>query len=68
MRYLFAVLLPPIAVLSCGKPVQALLNIPLTLLAWIPGMAHALFVTHGYYADRRADRVIRAMHGLRPAV
>jgi uncharacterized membrane protein YqaE (UPF0057 family) len=61
MLYLLAVVLPPLAVLLCGKPFQALLNIPLTLLAWVPGMIHAVFVVHNHYADKRAERMIRAV-------
>ena len=61
MRYLLAIILPPIAVLVCGKPIQALLNLVLTILLWIPGMIHALFVVNGYYADRRTDKVIEAI-------
>ena len=61
MRYLLAIILPPIAVLICGKPIQALLNLILTILLWIPGMIHALFVVNGYYADRRTDKVIKAI-------
>lgn len=36
--YFIAVLFPPLAVLLCGKPVQALLNCVLTLFLWIPGI------------------------------
>ncbi|NNG07570.1 MAG: YqaE/Pmp3 family membrane protein [Desulfobacteraceae bacterium] len=61
MRYLLAIILPPIAVLICGKPIQALLNLVLTILLWIPGMIHALFVVNGYYADQRTDKVIEAI-------
>jgi uncharacterized membrane protein YqaE (UPF0057 family) len=61
MRYLLAIILPPIAVLICGKPIQALLNLVLTILLWIPGMIHALFVVNGYYADQRTDKVIDAI-------
>lgn len=61
MRYLLAIILPPLGVLLCGKPVQALLNVFLTLLFWIPGMIHAILVAHDYYADRRAARVISAV-------
>ena len=61
MRYLLAVILPPVAVLICGKPIQALLNLVLTLLFWIPGLIHALFVVNAYYADKRTDRVIQAI-------
>ncbi len=61
MRYLLAVILPPVAVLICGKPIQALINLVLTLLFWIPGLIHAIFVVNGYYADQRTDRVIEAI-------
>ena len=61
MRYLIALLLPPVAVLMCGKPFQALLNIPLTLLYWLPGAAHACLVVHNHLADERADRIVKAM-------
>ena len=61
MRYLLAVILPPVAVLICGKPLQAILNLVLTLLFWIPGLIHAIFVVNGYYADQRTDRVIEAI-------
>ena len=60
MRYLLAILLPPVAVLLCGKPVQALLNLGLSLLLWIPGVIHACLVVSNYYADQRTSRLIRA--------
>ena len=61
MLYLVAVIVPPLAVLLAGKPFQALLNIPLTVLAYFPGLIHALFVVHNHYEDRRTARVIEAM-------
>lgn len=61
MRYLIAILLPPLAVLLCGKPFQAVLNIFLTLLFWVPGMIHALLVVHNHLEDQRANRIIKAM-------
>ena len=66
MRYLLAVILPPVAVLICGKPLQAILNLVLTLLFWIPGLIHAIFVVNGYYADQRTDRVIEAIKEMEP--
>jgi uncharacterized membrane protein YqaE (UPF0057 family) len=64
MLYLVAIILPPLAVLLCGKPFQAILNVFLTLLFWIPGMIHAILVVNGHYADKRADRIIHAVqHG-----
>ena len=35
----------------CGKPIQGFLSIFLTLLFWIPGVVHALFVVHSHLAD-----------------
>ncbi len=65
MRYLIAIILPPVAVLFCGKPIQALLNLLLTLLLYIPGLIHALLVVNDYYADKRAQRVIRSIRQTR---
>lgn len=58
---MLAILLPPVGVLLCGKPVQALLNLVLTLCLWIPGVIHAVLVVNGYYEDQRAERVIEAI-------
>ena len=57
MLYLLAIVIPPLAVLLIGKPVQAVLNLGLTLLLWIPGIIHALLVVHEYKADKRFDRM-----------
>ena len=62
MRYFFAIVLPPLAVLLCGKPVQFLLNIVLTLFFWVPGMIHAILVVHSHLEDQRAQRIIQAVH------
>ncbi|HJD43836.1 MAG TPA: YqaE/Pmp3 family membrane protein [Candidatus Paenalcaligenes intestinipullorum] len=61
MLYLLAILLPPVAVLICGKPVQALLNLVLTLFFWIPGVIHAILVVNGRHADQRTERVVNAI-------
>ncbi len=61
MMYLLAIILPPIAVLICRKPIQAILNLILTLIFWVPGMIHALFVVHGYYSDKRTDKIVEAI-------
>lgn len=58
MLYLLAIILPPVAVLACGKPGQAVLNIFLTLLAYFPGLIHALLVVNNYYNDKRTDRIV----------
>jgi uncharacterized membrane protein YqaE (UPF0057 family) len=61
MRYLLAIILPPVAVLLCGKPVQAVLNLILTMCFWIPGVVHALFVVNSHLADKRAEKMILAV-------
>ena len=55
--YLLAILLPPVAVLICGKPLQALINLGLCLFLYIPGMVHAIMVVNEYKADRRAEKI-----------
>jgi uncharacterized membrane protein YqaE (UPF0057 family) len=59
--YILAILAPPVAVLLCGKPFQAVLNLVLTVAFYFPGMIHALFVANNYYADKRAEKLIRSM-------
>ena len=61
MRFLLALIFPPVAVLLCGKPVQALLNLILTMCFWIPGVVHALFVVNNDLADRRAEKMMAAV-------
>ena len=61
MRYLLAILLPPVAVFLCGKPIQGIISIILTLAFWIPGVIHALFVVHSHLADKRTDRIVEAL-------
>ena len=61
MLYLVAILLPPLAVLICGKPFQVLLNVLLTLTIYVPGLVHALLVVHNYYQDKRTNRIVKAI-------
>ncbi len=66
MLYVLAIFLPPVAVLLCGKPIQAVVNLLLTLLFWIPGVIHAMLVVSSHHADKRTDRVIKAMEKNKP--
>jgi uncharacterized membrane protein YqaE (UPF0057 family) len=61
MLYLVAILVPPLAVLLCGKPFQALLNILLTVLIYFPGMIHAILVVNNHYADQRTKKIVQAL-------
>lgn len=65
MLYLIAILLPPLGVLLAGKPFQALFNVLLTALLYVPGLLHALLVVHNHYADRRTQRLIKETRGAR---
>lgn len=62
MLYLVAVVVPPLAVLLCGKPFQALFSFiaQLTIIGWLPATLHALFVVNNHYADQRTQRLIKA--------
>jgi uncharacterized membrane protein YqaE (UPF0057 family) len=62
MLYLIAVLLPPVAMLLSGHPFMALISLVLqiTVLGWLPAAIWALFVVNNHYADRRAERLLKA--------
>lgn len=65
MRYLIAILLPPLGVFICAKPVSALLNIFLTLLFYFPGAIHAVLCVHSYeqmLRDRKKEKADRRRH------
>ncbi|HKI18191.1 MAG TPA: hypothetical protein VKA15_09935 [Isosphaeraceae bacterium] len=63
MRYLLALLLPPIGMLLCGKVFQAILCVLLmvTVIGWPVASIWALFVVHSHLADKRMDRLVRAL-------
>lgn len=61
MLYLLAVVLPPVAVLIAGKPLQALLNIGLCFLLFIPGVIHAWMIVSNHYQDKRTGRLVEAI-------
>ena len=58
MLYIVSILLPPLAILLCGKPRQALLNMFLTLAGYIPGLIHALILTRRRYQELRISSTI----------
>ncbi|WMT39745.1 YqaE/Pmp3 family membrane protein [Paenibacillus sp. D2_2] len=61
MLYFLCFLLPPLAVLFCGKPGSFLLNILLCIFGYIPGVVHAFLVVNSHKADKRNKELIRAM-------
>lgn len=63
MRYFFAIVLPPVAMILCGKPFQAVLNflLMLTGVGWILASLWALFVVNSKIADERQEKLIAAI-------
>jgi uncharacterized membrane protein YqaE (UPF0057 family) len=61
MLYLLAIICPPLACLFAGRVGSALLNLFLTLLFWIPGVIHAILVVQDAKAEKRNNKLIRAM-------
>ncbi|VUC24747.1 unnamed protein product [Clonostachys rosea] len=48
-KIIFAIILPPLGVfLERGCGVDLLINIPLTILGWLPGLIHALYIIFKY--------------------
>lgn len=65
---LLAILLPPVAVLMCGKPIQALINCVLCLSLWIPGIIHAVIVVNNRNADKRQAALLAATEAQTAAI
>jgi uncharacterized membrane protein YqaE (UPF0057 family) len=52
IKLIFAFLLPPVAVfLTYGLSPAFLINLVLTLLGWVPGIIHALWVVVKHYEN-----------------
>ena len=63
MRYLIAILLPPLGMLSVGKLLEALvcLVLMLTIIGHPVAAIWAVLVVHGSLADQRARHLEQAM-------
>ena len=61
MLSLLAVLCPPLAVLTVGRPSQAAVNVGLTLLLYLPGLVHALAAVDRYQVGRRNEALLKAV-------
>lgn len=59
--YLLALIVPPLAVLCCGKPGQAVLNLILWCLGLVPGIIHGFMVVSEYKADKRQERLLKGI-------
>ena len=63
MRYLIAILLPPLGMLSVGKVFQAILCLVLmvTVIGWPIAAIWAVLVVNSAFADARTKRAIAEM-------
>ncbi|HEY3899395.1 MAG TPA: YqaE/Pmp3 family membrane protein [Chthoniobacter sp.] len=57
MLFFLCVVFPPAAVLLTGRFGSFILSIPLTLLAWLPGVIHAFFVVSDYKNEQRLRKI-----------
>ena len=62
MRFFLAWVCPPLAVLLCGKPFSAVLNLFLTLFFWMPGVMHANAVVANHLDNGRNKRLVKAIN------
>jgi uncharacterized membrane protein YqaE (UPF0057 family) len=63
MRYLIALLLPPLGLLLCAKIFQAIfcLLLMITGIGWPLASIWAMLVVHNYYADQRNEKLLREL-------
>lgn len=60
MKVLLAIILPPVGLLSVGKPLQAVLNLILwiTIIGWPIAALWAALVVHGAETESRVRRML----------
>ena len=63
MRYVIAVLLPPVGMLVCGRVFQAILCaiLMLTCVGWPVASIWAVLVVSDYHADKRDEKMVRVL-------
>lgn len=59
LRYVIAILLPPISALRHGGCGACLLNVLLCLIGYIPGIIHAVLIILKKENDEREARIMR---------
>lgn len=59
MRYVLAILLPPIAALAYGGCGSFLLNLLLCFFGYVPGMVHAVWLVVKRDDEEREERMMR---------
>jgi len=70
MRYALAIILPPVAFFTMGKPFQGILNLILmiTVIGWPIAAIWALIVVSSYHGDENRMRVVKALDAQTAAI
>lgn len=68
MRRFLCFVMPPLAVLFCGKPFSAFFNLLMTCLFWVPGVIHANLVLTDHLQNGNANRVVKAIKAVPRAI
>jgi uncharacterized membrane protein YqaE (UPF0057 family) len=61
VQTVLAVVCPPLAVLTTGRPAEVITNLGLTALLFVPGVIHALKVVDRHETEQRFARLLRAL-------
>ena len=61
MMYLLAILLPPLAMLMVGRPMEAVicLILQLTVFGWLPAAIWACFMVNSHQTEKRLERMVK---------
>lgn len=64
MRYVLALLLPWLSLMLQGKIIAGIvcLILQITLIGWLPATIWAITALNRMYADRRTEKIVRAMN------
>lgn len=61
MKYLLALICPPLVLMIEGKVFQIWINIILCFCGWIPAVVHALFIAFTEDQERRHEETIAVL-------
>ena len=61
MMFLLAILLPPVAMLMVGRPMEAVicLILQLTVFGWLPAAIWACFMVNSHQTEKRLERMVK---------
>ena len=61
MMYLLAILLPPLAMLLVGRPMEAVicLILQITIFGWLPAAIWACFMVNSHQTEKRLERMVK---------